>query len=108
MSEGRIYKAIKSDPGLLITLIVTIGGIVLQYSTVVNKIDNLSDSFSDFVQDSKDAKKVQAEKDQFQDTGIVQNSVDIGNIKGSLSQRGIYVRQVNVRQADTTDESSLQ
>lgn len=102
MKEGRLYKAIKSDPGLLITIIFAVGSITLGYSSLMNKIDNLSDAVSGSTQESKETKMAQATKDQSQDTAIVQNSVDIGNIKGSLSQRGIYVRQVDVRAITST------
>ena len=104
MTEGKIYKAIKSDPGLLVTLVFAIGGVVWQYANLSNKIDNIGDALSVFIADSKSEKTDQRARDDSQDTKIVQNSVNIANIQGSLNQRGITVRQFTVRPVESDQQ----
>lgn len=91
MKEGYIYKAIKSDIGILITIITFVGGILWNFYSVKTDIAVLNTEVIEF---NNRVNGVDSH-DGVQDTEIGQNTADIAKVQGEI--------KFSIREADTTN-----
>lgn len=81
--EGKIQKLIRSDVGLIISIVVFLAGILGPWYSVKTDIALLTQKVETFKEDLT----MKENKDEKQDALITQNATDISGVKGQLTSR---------------------